>query len=125
MTPQIMRVYREDTSLFLSFNMTELPDLGYVNQQLLSRLKYEHDQDLVALLKTLYLQLGESRIDICFKTNDDGNIDSESWNALCTILEEYSYTLKQAVTIIQWMDDVIKMDDQDHVYVEILECASC
>lgn len=115
----IIKVWQDDIQLVLRFNVESIPDLAYVNTQLRERLHHEYDEDLIHMMQDIY----HGTVDIFFCPNDDGSIPFDTWDALVTILEEYYYTLKDAKDIIMWIDENIKMDDQDHVYVQILEGA--
>lgn len=119
--PHIMRVEQDDINLILSFRSDQIPDTMYVNHVLLESLHKSYDNDIIQMLRDHYAR-GTMIVSFC--PDDDGNIGSCAWDALCTILDEYIYTLKDARTIIQWLDDCVKMPDIDHVYVQILEGAS-
>lgn len=116
----ILKVEQDDTNLILTFREGQIPDLMYVNQTLLESLKKGYDNNIVQMLCD-HANRGTMIVSFC--PDDNGNIGSDAWDALCSILDEYIYTLKDARTIIQWLDDWVKMEQADHVYVEILEGA--
>lgn len=119
--PHIIRVEQDDTNLILTFRSDQIPDAMYVNQMLLESLHKGYDNDIAQMLRDHHVR-GTMIVSFC--PDDNGNIGSDAWDALCTILDEYVYTLKDARTIIRWLDDCVKMEQVDHVYVEILEGAS-
>lgn len=119
--PHIIGVEQDDINLILSFRSDQIPDLMYVNQILLESLHKGYEDNIVQMLKDHYTR-GTMIVSFC--PDDNGNIGSDAWNTLCTILDEYVYTLKDARTIVKWLDDCVKMDQVDHVYIEILEGAS-
>ena len=119
--PRILEVDQDETTLVLTFQLDQIPDVTYINQTLLESLKKGYDNNIVQMLCDRYAR---GTISVPFFVNDDGNIGSDEWDALCTILDEYIYTLKDARTIIKWLDDCVKIPQADHVYVEILEGAS-
>lgn len=108
-------------SLTLRFYTDQIPDLMYVNQTLLESLKNGYDNNICTMLKD---HCSRGTIIIPFHVNDEGRVSSEAWGALSTILDEYTYTLRDARTIIKWLDDCAEIPQADHVYVEILEGAS-
>ena len=119
--PHILGVDQGETTLVLTFQLDQIPDVTYINQTLLESLKKGYDNNIVQMLCDRYAR---STISVPFCVDDNGNIGSDEWDALCTILDEYIYTLKDARTIIKWLDDCVKIPQSDHVYVEILEGAS-
>lgn len=119
--PHIMSVAQDDTNLILTFRLDQIPDLMYVNQTLLESLKKGYDNNICTMLKD-YCSRGT--IFVPFFVNDKKRVSSDGWDALCTILDKYIYTLKDAHTIIKWLDDCAEIPQADHVYVEILEGAS-
>lgn len=119
--PHIIRVEQDDTNLILTFRSDQIPDSMYVNQMLLESLHKGYEDNIVQMLRE---RCGQGTMIVSFHPDDDANIGSDAWDALCTILDEYVYTLKDARTIIQWLDDCVVMEQADHVYVEILEGAS-
>lgn len=116
----ILKVWQDDIQLVLRFKIESIPDLAYVNSQLRTRLHYEYSDNVIRMIQDLNIH---GTVDIFFCPEDDGTIPSDAWYALTTILEEYVYTLKDARDIIMWMDENLKMDSQDHVYIQILEGA--
>lgn len=119
--PHILGVNRDDTTLILHFSTDQLPDLTYINQTLLESLKKGYDNNICMMLKS-YCTRGT--INVPFYVDDKKHVSSDEWDALCTILDEYIYTLKDARTIIKWLDDCVQIPQSDHVYVGILEGAS-
>lgn len=116
----IIKVWQDDIQLVLRFNVESIPDLAYVNTQLRSRLQHVYDQDIIRMMKDMCRGI----VDIFFCPEDNGSVSSDMWDALCTVLDEYCYTLKDARSIIQWMEECVVMEDVGHVYAQILEGAS-
>ena len=119
--PHILGVDQEETTLVLRFSADQLPDLTYINQTLLESLKNGYDNNIIQMLRDHYAR---GTMVVSFYPDGDDNIGSDEWDALCTILDEYIYTLKDARTIIKWLDDCVQIPQSGHVYAEILEGAS-
>lgn len=119
--PHIISVAQDDTNLVMRFRIDQVPNLAYVNQFLLDCLRNGYDNNFTLMISEV---AARGTILVSFCPKDDGSISIDTWDALCTILDEYIYTLKDARCIIRWMDENIKMEDQDHVYAQILEGAS-
>lgn len=115
----IIKVWQDDIQLVLRFHVDSIPNLAYVNTQLRERLQHEYDNDLIHMVQDIY----HGTVDIFFCPNDNGSVGIGMWDALCTILSEYYYTLKDARYIIQWMEECVMMEDVAHVYAQILEGA--
>lgn len=121
MPNQIVKVYQDDIQLVLRFATDNIPVMAYVNTQLRLRLHTEYDENLIEMIHDSY----KGTIDVYFMPNDDGSVDTEMWDAFCEILDSYTYTLKDAKAMIDWMEECVKMDNQATVYSEILDGASC
>lgn len=119
--PHIFSVEQDDTNLLMRFRLDQVPDLAYVNQFLLDCLHNKYDNNFTLMVSEI-AERGTILVSFCPK--DNGSVSIDTWDALCTILDEYMYTLKDARCIIRWMDENIKMEDQEHVYIQILEGAS-
>lgn len=116
----IIKVWQDGTQLVLRFCIESLPALEYINTQLRERLQNEYDNDLIHMIQASHCT---GTVDVSFCPSDTGSVNIAMWDVFCNILEEYSYTLKDARTIIQWMDECIVMENVEHVYVQILEGA--
>lgn len=108
-------VRRRDENLVITLNRHDIFKCSFINQQLLDRVKYAYDNNIISFISSI-----DNEIDILISPQ------SEDYNALCEMLEYYSYDLTQARTIISWIEEEFvgvgcDAEDWGSVYCHILK----
>lgn len=111
---QIVKIDIYEGNLLLYVDTRHIPETEYINQQWLTILKEEYDNDIVALMT---FASGVHEIPISFTPDD--------YDELAIFLkEEAEYTLSQARMIISWINGNVAQPEETgwgDTYVEILE----